>query len=197
MMSLPHPEQGLKGRKCIVMSSSDDNINKDVYTVVHSPEELWKELKNTKSYLDPVVIGGSAIYNLLLQHCTIIHVTKVRKAHPNPDRFFPNLDNDPNWQITYMSDTIIETTSDGEEIRYHKLVYKRTKDFQSKYGEVRTNYSEDDIVFVDAWLTNDDNEEGTVIAKINTKTKTVEFLDTDAASDPYALEEIQTVLNQS
>ena len=69
----------------------------------------------------------------------------------------------------------------------------------SKWAEIRNNYY-DDIeykVYIDAWETEcDDNEEGTVIAKINYKTKEVEYLDNDARTDIYAQEIINETLKQ-
>lgn len=66
----------------------------------------------------------------------------------------------------------------------------------SKYAEVRSNYYDDieEVQTVDAWFTDDDNEEGVVIAKIHIDTKEVEYLDTDAAYDEYAQEVINDIL---
>lgn len=48
----------------------------------------------------------------------------------------------------------------------------------SKWAEIRCNFYDDEEEkwLVDAWLTDDDNEEGTVITKIDLATKTVEYL---------------------
>jgi|GEM_PF-1138733 len=60
------------------------------------------------------------------------------------------------------------------------------------WGEIRSDFREDDIIlYIDAWLTDDDNEEGKVIAKVNTKTKEVEYLDDRARTDSYAQKIIQ------
>lgn len=66
----------------------------------------------------------------------------------------------------------------------------------NKYGEIRTDYEDEDsgIIYVDAWTTPDDNEEGTVIAKICRDTKEVEYLDDAAKQDSYAQEEINKIL---
>ena len=60
----------------------------------------------------------------------------------------------------------------------------------SKYAEIRCDFydNEEEKWFVDAWFTDDDNEEGTVIAKVNYKTKEVEYLDNDAKTDSLAQE---------
>ena len=67
----------------------------------------------------------------------------------------------------------------------------------SVYKEIRNNYydSKEQKIYIDAWLTGDDNEEGIVIAKINYKTKEIEYLDYDAKDDDYAQEVINETLN--
>lgn len=66
----------------------------------------------------------------------------------------------------------------------------------SKYREVRNDYYDEreGKVYIDAWLTYDDNEEGVVIAKVSYKTKEVEYLDEDAKKDEYAQEVIHETL---
>ena len=67
----------------------------------------------------------------------------------------------------------------------------------SKYGEIRSDFYDADEknVYIDAWLTDDDNEEGEVIAKVNYQTKEIEYIDDDARTDRYAQEVIGEVLN--
>lgn len=66
----------------------------------------------------------------------------------------------------------------------------------SKYTEIRCDFfnEEEEKYYVDAWQTDDDNEEGTVIAKIDLADKTVEYLDEDARTDEYAQEIIKEIL---
>lgn len=65
--------------------------------------------------------------------------------------------------------------------------------FCSKWAEIRiTHFDEDEkAYFVDAWTTDDDNEEGSVIAKIYPESKIVKYLDPDAITDQMAQREIQ------
>lgn len=67
----------------------------------------------------------------------------------------------------------------------------------SKYAEIRNDFysDEEQKVYIDAWFTEDDNEEGVVIAKVNYKTKEVEYLDIDAKTDSYAQEVIGEILS--
>lgn len=66
----------------------------------------------------------------------------------------------------------------------------------SKWAEIRSDYydDEEEKQYIDAWLTDDNNEDGKVIAKINLATKEVEYLDSDARYDEYAQEVISEVL---
>ena len=67
----------------------------------------------------------------------------------------------------------------------------------SKWAEIRNDYCDEDEgkVYIDAWKTDNDSEEGTVIAKIDYKTKEIEYLDKMAKTDSYAQEIINETLN--
>lgn len=68
----------------------------------------------------------------------------------------------------------------------------------SKWSEIRCDFfdEEEEKYFVDAWKTDDDNEEGTVIAKLDLADGTVEYLDEDAKTDEYAQEVIKEMLEE-
>jgi hypothetical protein len=68
----------------------------------------------------------------------------------------------------------------------------------SKYGEIRNDFydEEEKKVYIDAWFTEDDNEEGVVIAKVNYRTKAIEYIDNDARTDEYAQEIINETLKE-
>lgn len=67
----------------------------------------------------------------------------------------------------------------------------------SKWREIRNNYcdEEEGKVYIDAWKTSNGNEEGKVIAKVNYKTKEIEYLNEEAKTDEYAQEVIKEVLD--
>ena len=64
----------------------------------------------------------------------------------------------------------------------------------SIWGEIRNDFEDGNITSIDAWMTADDNEEGKVIARVNTDTKEVEYLDDRAKTDSLAQELIQELL---
>lgn len=46
---------------------------------------------------DTFVIGGESVYRQTLAYCRTAYVTKVQKTFDG-DRYFPNLDEDPDWE---------------------------------------------------------------------------------------------------
>ena len=65
----------------------------------------------------------------------------------------------------------------------------------SKWYEIKNEYIENNIVFLDGYITEDPNEEGKVIAKVDLINRTVEYIDEDAKTDNYAQEVIQWSLD--
>lgn len=88
--------------------------------VVHSIEELLEELKNYADE-DIYVIGGESVYRQMLPYCSVAHVTKIDHEY-QADAYFPNLDEDGEWEITADSDE--QTYFD---IAYEFLRYERKK----------------------------------------------------------------------
>ena len=67
----------------------------------------------------------------------------------------------------------------------------------SNWSEIRDNFidEEENVLCIDAWKTDRDDEEGTVIAKIHLDTKEVTYLDETARKDSYAQEVINEALD--
>lgn len=102
--------QPLKNRTNIVLTRNKDYVVKDA-VVVHSLDELHEELKKYDSE-DVFVIGGEKIYEQLLDECDVAHITKIDFAY-DADAYFPNLDENSDWEIT----------GDSEEQTYFDLEY--------------------------------------------------------------------------
>jgi hypothetical protein len=66
----------------------------------------------------------------------------------------------------------------------------------SKWAEIRNDFVCEDShkIYIDAWLTEDDNEEGIVIARIDMDTKNIEYFDDEARTDDYAQEVIKETI---
>ncbi|MCR5460417.1 MAG: dihydrofolate reductase [Acetatifactor sp.] len=111
--------QPLKNRVNIILSRNARHEVKGALTV-HSVEELLEELKKYDDK-DVYVIGGDSVYKQLLPYCNVAHVTKIDHEY-EADTYFPNLDKDPEWEITADSDE--QTYFD---LPYQFLKYERIK----------------------------------------------------------------------
>ncbi|HAB94038.1 MAG TPA: diacylglycerol kinase [Lachnospiraceae bacterium] len=102
--------QPLDRRTNIVLSGNPKyKVNNAI--VVHSIEELLEELKQYPSE-DIYIIGGESVYRQMLPYCDTAHITKIDYSY-EADAYFPNLDSDPDWEIT----------ADSDEQTYFDLAY--------------------------------------------------------------------------
>ena len=93
--------QPLKNRVNVVLTTDKNYKVKDT-VIVHTIEEMVDELKKYDSE-DIFVIGGESIYRQLLQYCTKAYNTNTDPAY-DAATYFPNLDEDPEWEMTKISD---------------------------------------------------------------------------------------------
>ncbi|MCR5303845.1 MAG: dihydrofolate reductase [Lachnospiraceae bacterium] len=101
-----------------IILSRDISLEIPGACVVHSPEEAL----SVTSDLDPddiFVIGGSSVYKLFLPYTDKAYITKIDHSF-NADSYFPDLDRDPEWEITETGE---EMTS--FDLAYHFMTYKR------------------------------------------------------------------------
>ena len=106
----------LPNRVNVVLTRQDVQI--DDVVICHSPEEAAEFVKDAPRAM---VIGGGSIYKQMLPACDTAYVTKVH-AQPVSDTYFPNLDEDPNWELA-------EILLSGEEngIAYEMCLYRRLR----------------------------------------------------------------------
>lgn len=107
----------LKKRINIVLTHDRSYQVKDA-VIVHDKEELLEELKKYRED-DVFVVGGGSVYELLLPYCDTAYVTRIDMAY-QADIFFPDLDQDPEWELTEESDE--QTCFD---IEFTFTVYRR------------------------------------------------------------------------
>lgn len=69
--------------------------------------------------------------------------------------------------------------------------------YSSVWSEIRNDFCDEDEkkVYIDAWLSDDGDEEGEVIAKVHVEDKTIEYLDERARKDYYAQEVIKETIS--
>ena len=92
------------------------SIDMEGVTVCHSPEEVVEIAKTAERAM---VIGGGSVYRQMLPLCDTAYITKVHTTIAC-DTYFPNLDEDPQWELA-------EVLLSGEEkgIGYEMCLYKR------------------------------------------------------------------------
>ncbi len=91
----------LPGRDNIILSTREDYKVKDA-AVVHNRQELL-DLVNDLDTDDVFIIGGASVYKDFLDLCDKAIVTFIDKSY-EADTYFPNLDEDPEWELADESD---------------------------------------------------------------------------------------------
>lgn len=104
----------LPGRINVALTRSDLDI--PGFAICHSPEEAAESAKTVKRAM---VIGGGSIYSQMLPYCDRAYITKVHVT-PESDTFFPNLDENPDWELSEILQSGVE---DG--IAYEMCLYVR------------------------------------------------------------------------
>lgn len=111
--------QPLAKRTNIILTTNKDFKAGDA-VIVHSLEELIKECEKYPTE-DVYIIGGDSVYKQLLPYCDTAHVTKIDHKY-EADAYFPNLDEDPDWEITASSEEQYYF-----DLTYNFLKYERKK----------------------------------------------------------------------
>lgn len=106
----------LPKRRNIVLTSNREYDAKGA-EVVSSVDELLALLADCED--EVFVIGGGTIYKSLLAYTDTALITKVYES-ADADTFFPNLDEDPRWELVESSEM-----KESEDHRFQFLTYKR------------------------------------------------------------------------
>lgn len=91
----------MKNRTNIVLTRNRQYQVKEA-VVCYSLEETLDELKKYPSE-DVYIVGGDSIYQQFLPYCDTAHVTRTEHAY-EADAWFPNLEADPDWELTGQSE---------------------------------------------------------------------------------------------
>lgn len=118
LVSLPG-SRPLPGRDNYVLSRKE-SLSVDGAVVVGSLESLLELLGGRE---DVFVIGGESVYRLLLPYCDYAYITKSY-VEKEADTYFPNLDEDEEWEIVSESESYYEN---GVEFKY--VDYRRDVDY--------------------------------------------------------------------
>lgn len=109
----------LPQRDNIILSTNKD-YKVEGAVVVNNIDELLEELKKYPSE-QVYIIGGATVYEAMLPYVDTVHVTKIDHEY-EADAYFPNLDKDPEWEITAESEEQVYF-----DITYAFVKYERKK----------------------------------------------------------------------
>ena len=109
----------LPKRNNIILSTKPDYRVKDA-AVVHSRQELL-DLVSDLDTNDVYIIGGESVYREFLNLCDTAIVTFIDKEY-QADTYFPNLDKDPEWELSEESEEQVYF-----DITYTYRTYTRKK----------------------------------------------------------------------
>ena len=108
----------LPNRTNLVLTGNSE-YNNDHCIVCHGKEQMEEELKKYNDQ-DIFVSGGQSIYQLFLEQCNTVYVTKIDKEYP-ADRYFKNLDEDPAFKITWQSDVKEDNGTEYRFLKYERI----------------------------------------------------------------------------
>ena len=97
----------LKGRSTVCLCP--ENIERDDCYCIHSFDEAVKLIKEISKTTYVYVIGGAMLYKSMLPYYDEVYVNKV-DADGEAEVFFPNLDENPNYEIKH---SLLEVEDEG------------------------------------------------------------------------------------
>lgn len=103
LLSFPNSKP-LKNRTHIVLSQ-DESHNYEGVENVHDFKEFLLKIKEHSIYEDVYIIGGASVYRQTLPYVNEVLLTKV-DADGKAELFFPNLDQDPFFELVKESEEI-------------------------------------------------------------------------------------------
>lgn len=116
LLTMPD-KKPLGGRNNIILSR-DKKLKIEHAAVIHSEQELFTFTADTDELF---VIGGESVYRLFLPYYNRVYVTKIYETAPDVDKFFPNLDADPDWTALPVSDVM---EYNGIRFQYFEYINK-------------------------------------------------------------------------
>lgn len=108
-------QRPLPGRVNILLSRRIQVL--EGFTVCADERQVLELVKDNSRVF---VIGGGSIYRQLLPYCSKAYITKVH-APVTSDTFLPDLDKDPQWQLSEILQTGEEAGISFEICRYERI----------------------------------------------------------------------------
>ena len=105
----------LKGRSTICLCP--EGIDRDDCFCIHSFGDAVKLVKELSKTQHVYIIGGAMLYNSMLPYYDNVFVNKVQ-ADGGAEVFFPNLDENPNFDVLFTDEVITDGEYQTQLIEY-------------------------------------------------------------------------------
>ena len=111
------PGQRLLPNRVNVIMSRSYEYEKEGAMILHSAAELEDFLDLTAD--EVYLIGGASLYNSLIELCDQAIITSI-KAEFEADCWFPNLDEDPAWELVEEEPPVISAKGVEFTVKHYK-----------------------------------------------------------------------------
>ena len=105
----------LKNRRNLILSRTS-GFQPEGAEVFPDLESLMTQITDSDN---TYVVGGSSVYHTMIGQCDTAYVTKIDAEYP-ADCWFPNLDEDPAWEIESAGEWL-----EHEGIKFRYVNYRR------------------------------------------------------------------------
>ena len=112
------PGERLLPKRVNIILTRNPDFEKEGAVILHDKTELKayiEEHPDEKTFL----IGGETIYNSMLDLCDEAIITYIHKKF-EADAFFPNLDENPEWELDREEEEIMSEAGVAFNVRFYK-----------------------------------------------------------------------------
>ena len=111
------PGERLLPKRTNIIMTRNPSFEKEGAVIMHSTEELAKYIRSHKKE-EIYLIGGAEIYNTFIDLCDRAIITAI-KAEFTADAYFPNLDEDPAWELESEEPEIMSEKGVAFTVRHY------------------------------------------------------------------------------
>ena len=115
---LTFPGEKLLPKRVNIILTKNPEFAKEGAVILHDREELQKYIEehpDEKIFL----IGGETVYKSMLDLCDEAIITNIHQEF-TADAFFPNLDEDPEWELDHEEEDIMSEKGVEFNVRFYR-----------------------------------------------------------------------------
>ena len=115
---LTFPGERLLPKRVNIILTRNHDYTKEGAVILHDRDELQDYIA---SHPDEKIflIGGETVYKSMLDLCDEAIITNIHKEF-TADAFFPNLDEDPEWELDHEEEDIMSEAGVEFNVRFYK-----------------------------------------------------------------------------